>query len=247
MWFIQTSIDTLALSTDSEARPTLTGSASAWQHLVRDSAFPPEERALISDMRIYWTMRAWQQVGRRVQLHNTAAAHLELAEMVRTEPFRACVLVRFPQPGKRQADSVIDIIIVLPPEQFARCEALVKFTMTLPAGHVAITMPAPIALTEQSDRALSDPDSVHALHMIGAERTRNSVNTDDCRLVEPGTQALLEGLQMVVSRAAPTLMSRADLRGERRSVPQVRVAAKLLQDDGDDWLHFRAGAPSPRT
>lgn len=241
MWFIQTSVDTLALPTDSEGRPTLTGSASAWQHLVRDSAFPSDERARISEMPINWTMWAWQQVGRRVQLHNTVAVHLELAEMVRTEPFRACVLVRFPQPGKRQADNVINVIIVLPPEQFARYEALVKFAMTLPAGLVAITMPAPVALAEQSDSALSDPAYVHTLHMVGPERTRDSVNGEDCRLVVPGTQALLEGLEMVVARSAPTLMSKADLRGERRGEPQIHAAAKLLQDNGDDWLLFRAG------
>ena len=97
MWFNQTPVETLALPTDNVGRTTLTGSVPAWHHLVRDNTFAEAGRAAISDLPIKWSIWAWQQTGRRVQLHDTIAAHEPLAEMVRAEPYRCCVFTRFPR------------------------------------------------------------------------------------------------------------------------------------------------------
>lgn len=216
MWFIQTSVDALALPTDSVGRTTLTGSVGAWDHMVRDNSFDAEERSILSNTPLKWSIWAWQQFGRRVQLHDAIVMHEPLAEMVRTEPMRACVFARFPRPGKRQADNTLEVIVVVPPEQFARYESLVQFAMTLPSGHVSITVPAPIA-------------------MVGVDGNATSRS-----LITPGTIGLVEGLEMVVARGTTVKLSKTDLRSERRSTPTVHAPANLLHDDGDDWLLFAA-------
>lgn len=216
MWYIQTPVDALALPTDSVGRTTLTGSVGTWHHLVRDNSFDADERLAISNMPLKWSIWAWQQFGRRVQLHDTIAAHEPLADMVRTEPMRACVFARFPKPGKRQADNTLELIVVVPPEQFARYETLVQFAMTLPSGHVSITVPSPVAQRDAD----------------GSIATRS--------LITPGTAGLVEGLEMTVARGAATKLSKTDLRSERRSTPTVQAPANLLHDDGDDWLLFAA-------
>ncbi|MEO7997561.1 MAG: hypothetical protein ABI852_08955 [Gemmatimonadaceae bacterium] len=216
MWFIQTSVDALALPTDSVGRTTLTGSADAWNHLVRDNSFDGDERSAISNTPLKWSIWAWQQLGRRVQLHDAIAAHEPLAEMVRAEPMRACVFARFPKPGKRQADNTLELIVVVPPEQFARYETLVQFAMTLPSGHVSISVPSPLAI-------------------LNAD-----ANVTNRSLITPGTNGLVEGLEMVVARGQVKTLSKTDLRSERRSAPTVHAPANLLHDDGDDWLLFAA-------
>lgn len=216
MWFIQTPVDALALPTDNVGRTTLTGSVTPWHHLVRDNTFAEADRAAISEMPVNWSIWAWQQVGRRVQLHDTIAAHESLAEMVRAEPFRCCVFAKFPQPGKRQSDNTIELIMVVPPEQFNRYESLVQFAMTLPAGHVSMTLRSPVVPTQEI--------------AVGERHT----------LIMPGTHSLTEGLEMVIARGKVTKFSSADLRRERRSAPPARGPAHLLHDDGDDWLLFAA-------
>jgi len=216
MWFIQTPVDTLALPTDNVGRTTLTGSVIAWHHMVRDNTFAEGDRAAITGMPISWSIWAWQQVGRRVQLHDAITMHEPLADMVRAEPFRCCVFTRFPEPGKRQSDKTIELIMVVPPEQFTRYESLVQFAMTLPAGHVSMTLRSPVVPTVEFAVAESHT------------------------LITPGTHSLTEGLEMVVARGKTTEFSSADLRQERRSVPPARGPAHILHDDGDDWLLFAA-------
>lgn len=224
MWFIQTPVDTLALPTDNVGRTTLMGSVLPWYQLVRDNTFAESDRAAISEMPVKWSIWAWQQLGRRVQLHDTIAMHEPLAEMVRAEPYRACVFTRFPQPGKRQSDNTIELIMVVPPEQFSRYESLVQFAMTLPAGQVSLTLPSPVVPTLEM--------------AVGKSHT----------LVTPGTHSLTEGVEMVVARGVPAKLSSADLRQERRNSPAARAPAHILHDDGEDWLLFAAARPgSPET
>lgn len=222
MWFIQTPVDALAIPTDSVGHTALTGSVSVWHHLVRDNSFGTDERALISNTPLKWSIRAWQQMGRRVQLHDAIAAHEPLAEMVQAEPMRAYILALFPKTGKRQADNTIELIVVVPPEQFARYESLVQFAMTLPSGHLSITVPSPI-VARQTDATDTD-------------RT----------LIGPDSYALLEGMGMTVARGKAQTLSKTELRGERRTVPVVQPPANILHDDGDDWLLF-AAAPKEGT
>ena len=216
MWFIQTPVDTLALPTDNVGRTTLTGSVLPWYQLVRDNTFAEGDRAAISEMPVKWSIWAWQQMGRRVQLHDTIAMHEPLAEMVRAEPYRACVFTRFPKAGKRQSDNTIELIMVVPPEQFGRYETLVQFAMTLPAGHVSMTLPSPV---------------VPLLEMAVAKSHT---------LIRPGTHSLTEGVEIVVARGVVTKLGSADLRQERRNSPPTRGPAHILHDDGDDWLLFAA-------
>ena len=216
MWFIQTTVETLALPTDNVGRSRLTGSVTAWHHLVRDNTFAEPDRAAISQMPINWSIWGWQQLGRRVQLHDTIAMHEPLAEMVRAEPYRCCVFTRFPESGKRQSDRTIELIMVVPPEQFSRYEALVQFAMTLRAGHVSMTLRSPVLPTKEIALAKSQT------------------------LITPGTHSLTEGAEMVVARGKATKMSSADLRPERRSAPPEHGPAHILHDDGDDWLLFAA-------
>lgn len=216
MWFIQTPVDALALPTDSVGRTTLTGSVNAWHHLVRDNAFGEESRGVIAAMPVQWGIWTWQQLGRRVQLHDTIASNEPLAEMVRAEPHRACVLACYPKPGKRQSDKTIELIVVVPPEQFSRYEALVRFAMTLPAGHVSMTLPTPVV-------------PVHELAAI-----------EPPKLITPGTHSLMEGLDIVIARGKVTKFSKTDLRQERRRAPATEGPAHLLSDEGEDWLLFAA-------
>lgn len=218
MWFIQTPVDALALPTDHDGRTTLTGRASAWHHLVRDNTFAEADRGAISEMPLQWSLCAWQQVGRRVQLHESIAIHEHLAEMVRVEPYRACVLARYPQPGMRQSDNTLELIIVVSPEQFTRYEALLRFAMTLPAGHVSLTLPSPVVPSQE----------------IG--------DVSAPRLITPGTYSLVEGLKVVIARGAALKMSSDDLRQERRSAPVAQNPAHLLDEETDDWLLFAAQA-----
>lgn len=214
MWFIQTPVETLALPTDSVGRTTLTGTVGAWQHLVRDNTFGADERASISAMPMRWSIWAWQQTGRRVLVHDTIAMHEPLADMVRAEPFRVCLYARYPEPGKRQSDNTLELIVVVPPEQFERYEALVQFAMTLPAGHVSMTIPSP-AVPPVELGTIAEPV-----------------------IITPGTYSLMEGLEMVVARSNAEILSIADLRSERRRRAAARGPAHLLPDDGDDWLLF---------
>lgn len=216
MWFIQTPVETLALPTDSVGRTTLTGTVAAWHHLVRDNTFSVESRESISAMPVKWSIWAWQQLGRRVQLHDAIATHEALADMVRAEPMRASALARFPKAGKRQADNTIELIVVVPPEQFTRYEALVQFAMTLPSGFVSISVPSPVVSVGED--------------IDGQARA----------LIAPDSGALIEGLEMVIARGNVQTLSKTDLRNERRSSPTVHAPAVLLQDDGDDWLLFAA-------
>ena len=216
MWFIQTPVDALALPSDELGRTTLTGKCLAWYHLVNDHAFSEHERSAIAEMPVQWSMSAWQEVGRRVQLPDAIVAHEELGEMVRAEPYRACVLARYPQPGKRQSDKTLELIVVVPPEQFTRYEELVRFAMMLPAGHVSMTLASPVV-----------PPPVLA-------------TTDLPRLITPGTRSLMEGMEIVVARGEATKKSAADLRPERRRAPVSQDAAHLLEEAGDDWLLFAA-------
>jgi hypothetical protein len=216
MWSLHTAVETLALPTDSVGRTTLTGTAGAWHHLVRESSHDNDNRAAISAMPVRWSIWAWQQLGRRVQLHDTISSHELLADMVRAEPFRACILARFPEPGKRQADNTIELIVVVPPEQFDRYESLVQFAMTLPSGHISMTIPSPLVQA----------------HEIG--------EVAEPRLITPGTSSLMEGLEMVVARGKAEKLTRADLRRDRRARKERGGPAHLLQDDGDDWLLFAA-------
>ena len=216
MWFIQTPVNTLTLPTDNVGRTTLTGSVISWHHMVRDNTFGESDRAAISGMPVNWSIWSWQQAGRRVQLHDTIAAHEPLAGMVRAEPFRACVFTRFPSPGKRQSDNTIELIMVVPPEQFSRYESLVQFAMTLPQGHVSMTLQSPVVATQEM--------------AVAASRT----------IITPGSHSLTEGLEMVVARSKAAKLSSADLRQERRSAPPARGPAHILHDDGDDWLLFAA-------
>lgn len=216
MWFIQTPVDALALPTDSAGHATLTGNVIAWHHLVRDSSFGADERLLISNVPVKWSIWAWQQMGRRVQLPDAITVHEPLADMVRAEPMRACVFARFPKVGKRQADNTIELIVVVPPEQFARYESLVQFAMTLPSGHVSITVPSPVV--------------AH----------RSDATATDRALIAPDSYGLIEGLGMTVARGKAQLLSKTEIRGERRTVPAVEVPANLLHDDGEDWLLFAA-------
>ena len=216
MWYIQTAVDALALPTDGAGRTTLTGETTAWQHLVRDNAFGIDERAAISAVPITWSIWAWQQLGRRVQLHDVIAQHVALVEAVRAEPMRVSALARFPKAGKRLADNVIELIFVVPPDQFARYESLVHFAMTLPSGHISLTVPSPVLTPE-----FGADTNVHPL-----------MHADSC--------VLLHSLELVVARGAAQTVSTIDLRNERRSAPRVHTPATLIVDDGDDWLLFAA-------
>jgi hypothetical protein len=195
------------------------GSVLPWYHLVRTNTFAADERTDLAATPVQWSIWTWEQVGRRIQLHDTIVAHEPLAEMVRAEPLRPCVFSKFPLPGKRASDKTIELVVVVPPEQFARYESLVKLAMALPTGHLAITFPAP---------AVVNPDR------HGDSKPH---------LISPGLSCLTEGLEMVVSRAPAKEFSTADLRSERRSAPAVHAPAKILHDDGDDWLLFAAEQP----
>lgn len=216
MWFLQTSVDAIALPTDSVGQIALTGNVTPWHHLVREHTFGTDERAAISEMPLRWSIWSWQQAGRRVLLHDTVAMHEPLAEMVRAEPMRACIFTRYPLPGKRLGDKTLEMIVVVPPEHFARYESLIRFAMTLPTGHVSMSVRSPAAYH-------------------GEEETQGTR-----QLVVPGQVSVAEGLEMVVARSKPEKLAKTDLRNERRTSPMMHSPANLIYDDGDDWLLFAA-------
>jgi hypothetical protein len=216
MWYIQTPVDALLLPTDGAGRCTLTGNAPAWHHLVRDSAFDEELRADIATAPVRWSIWAWQQLGRRAQLPEQLAGNESLAFMVRAGPTRACVFAHYPMPGKRKSDGTIEVIVVVPPDHFARYEALMHFAMTLPSGYLGLTVPAPAVVRNQEDGT--------------------SVRT----LIEQGSSAIMDGMEMVVARAKPQKYSRSDIRTERRIVPEHATHARSAHDDDDEWLLFAA-------
>jgi hypothetical protein len=216
MWFIQTSVDALLLPTDGAGRCTLTGSATAWQHLVRGGGFTVDARADVAEMPVRWSIWPWEQAPRRVQLPDALAGYESLAFMVRAEPTKACVFVNFPKPGKRKNDGIIEVIVVVPPETFSRYETLVHFAMTLPAGYVALTLPAP-AVTREHEAADGAPV-----------------------LIEPGSNALMQGLEMVVARAKPQKFSKADIRPERRSTTVTKTNGLRTSEEDEEWLAFAA-------
>lgn len=216
MWFIQSPVDALLLPTDGVGRSTLTGNVAPWQHLVRDSTFSPDSRVEISSARLRWSIWPWQQTGRRVQLPEALAGHESLAFMVRAEPTRACVFAHFPKPGKRTSDDTIELIVVVPPEHFHRYELLVHFAMTLPSGHVGLTIPSPVLTRE-----LEDGSHVRAL-------------------IDPGSNAVMEGMEMVVARAKPQKFTRAEIRVERRANAPDPKRNHAVHDDDDEWRLFAA-------
>lgn len=223
MWFIQTPVDTLLLPTDGVGRSTLTGSVASWQHLVRDNTLSSGARAAIASAPLRWSIWPWQQTGRRVQLPEALAGHESLAFMVRAAPTRACIFVHFPKPGKRTSDGTMEVIIVVPPEHFNRYESLVHFAMTLPSGYVGLTVPSPLLTRE-----LEDGSHVRML-------------------IDPGSDAVMEGMEMLVARAKPQKFTRADIRVERRT--NVVDASRTLagHDDDEEWRLFAAAPVNEET
>ncbi|MBC8088582.1 MAG: hypothetical protein H7Z40_15055 [Phycisphaerae bacterium] len=216
MWFIQTSVDALLIPTDQTGRSTLTGTAASWHHLVRDSAYGVDARADIASAPVRWSIWPWQQSGRRVQLPEALVGNEPLAFMVRAEPTRACVFADFPKPGKRRSDSTIEVIVVVPPEHFSRYESLVHFAMTLPAGYVGLTVPAPALMRDREDGA-------HARSLI-----------------TPGTSAAMEGMEMVIARARAHKYNKSEIRPERRIMSVDAAPSSNRHDDDDEWLLFAA-------
>lgn len=216
MWFIQTSVDALLLPTDGAGRTTLTGTATAWYHLVRDAAYSVESRTEIVSAPVRWSIWPWQQLGRRVLLPEPLVGHEALSFMVRAEPTRACVFAHFPKPGKRKSDGTIEVIVVVPPEHFARYESLVHFAMTLPDGYLALTFPAPAVSRDHEDGAPARA------------------------LIQPGLSAVMEGMEMVVARAKPSKFTKADIRTERRVHQPHAANQSAVHDDDEEWLLFAA-------
>ena len=133
--------------------------------------------------------------------------------MVRDEPHRVCTQATLGAHGKRQSDSTIELHIVVPPDQFSRYEASVQFAMTLPSGMIALTLPDPLVASHYSDKPR--------------------------HLLSHGQSCLMEGLEIVVSRAKVTKFTRRDLQVERRAPRIVEAPAHVLNDHGDEWYLFR--------
>lgn len=216
MWFIQTSVDALALPTDKEGRTTLSGTVPAWNHIIRNSQHDAEKGGVeLASAALHWSIWPWQQNGSRIHVNDNAAIAPQLLQMVRDEPHRACVFANFRAQGKRQLDASIEIGIVVSPDHFDRYKSLVRFAMTMPCGMLTLTTHDPLVVDDTQN-------DVPAASLIGA-----------------GTNCLLEGLELVVSRAKPIKFSKRDLQIDRRAVPTSDVNSHLRSDFGDEWYLFR--------
>ena len=145
--------------------------------------------------------------------------------MVRSNAQNACTLASFPKPGKRSLDSTVLLTIVVPPDRFTQYELQVRFAMTLPSGSLNITLPTPYVF---------DPHG----------------SATSQRLLSPGQTALLDEIELAVSRAPLTVYTRRDLRTERRVPESVEEVQQPIVHDDSDWLTFRrdeslAGTASP--
>ena len=216
VWFIQTSVDALILPTDSVGRTTLSGNVAAWYHIIRNSAQCVEKNGnVLASARLRWSIWPWQQNGSRIHVNDNTAISPQLLQMVRDEPHRVCAFANFRPNGKRQLDATVELGIVVPPDRFTRYESLVQFAMTLPSGTITLTLPDPMVFDEMKD------------------------DTHSATLIEPGHSCLIEGIELVVSRAKPAKFSRRDLQVDRRAAPVAQVVANALNDPGDEWYLFR--------
>lgn len=222
MWYLQTPVESLLLPTDAEGHPTLAGNIAPWHHVVRSGSHSVDERISIASAPVRWTIWAWQQRARRVLLPDALAANQALARMMRVQPSRACAWTHFPKPGKRRSDQTIEVVVVVPPDHFSRYESLVRFAMTMASGYVALTLPVPAvpAVPRKEDDDLA-PDP----------------------LIGPASEAVMEGMEMVVSRAKVQKFGRGDLRAERRTLEGNALPHTLSPDEDDDWLLFAAAPP----
>lgn len=217
MWFIQTSVDALVLPTDNAGRTTLTGSVAAWNHIIRNSQHDAEKGGIeLASAALNWSICPWQQSGSRIHVNENPAIPPDLLQMIRDEPHRACVFANYHPQGKRQVDTTIELGIVVPPDHFNHYESLVRFAMTMPTGMLTLTTRDPLIVG----------DAQHDL--------------DNASLIGPGTNCLLEGLELVVSRAKPTTFTKDDLRMDRRAVPKSDANAQVVNDFADEWYLFRA-------
>lgn len=216
MWFLQTEVESLMLPADGSGRAMLVGTVSPWNHLVRDTVHSMESRQAIAAAPVRWSVWPWHNSGRKVQLPASLAHHEDLEFMVRTDPSRVCLLARYPKPGRRASDGTIELIAIVPPEHFNRYDQLVRFAMTMPSGYLGMTIKAPAIFREEAD---------------GIRHTA---------LIEPGTHALMEGIELVVARAKPHGFTRDDVRPERRvsAVDADQLADR--DEDDDEWMMFAA-------
>lgn len=216
MWSLQTEVESLMLPADGSGRAMLVGTVMPWDHLVRDTVHSMESREAIVAAPVRWSIWPWHNSGRKVQLPQSLAHHEDLEFMVRTDPSRACLLARYPKPGRRSADGTIELIVVVPPEQFNRYDQLVRFAMTMPSGYLGMTIKAPAIFREEADGIR------HAA------------------LIEPGTHALMEGIELVVARAKPQAFTKADIRPERRLSAVAAEQLEEREEDDDEWMMFAA-------
>lgn len=225
MWYLQTAVESLILPTDAEGHTTLAGNIAPWHHVVRSGSHSVEERIAIAAAPVRWTIWAWQQRARRVLLPDALAANQALARMMRAQPSRACAWAHFPKPGKRRSDQTIEVVVVVPPDHFSRYESLVRFAMTMASGSVALTLPVPAVPAVPGKEGHPTPDP----------------------LIGPASEAVMEGMEMVVSRAKGQKFGRGDLRAERRTPGEDTRSPTLSPDEDDDWLLFAAAPPVKAT
>lgn len=221
MWYLQTPVESLILPTDAVGHTTLAGNIAPWHHVVRSGSHAVEERIAIASAPVRWTIWAWQQRARRAVLPDALASNHALARLMRTQPAHACAWAHFPKPGKRRSDRTIEVVVVVPPDHFSRYASLVQFAMTMSSGYVALTLPVPVvpALPRQEDGPTLDS------------------------LIAPAREAVMEGMEMVVSRAKVQKFDRGDLRAERRTFGESVLSDDLSPDEDDDWLLFAAAPP----
>ena len=217
MWFIQTSVDALVLSTDNAGRTTLTGSVTAWNHIIRNSQHHADKDGIeLASAALHWSIWPWQQSGSRIHVNDNPAIAPILLQMIRDEPHRACVFANYRPQGKRQIDATIELVIVVPPDQFNQYESLVRFAMTMPTGMLTLTTRDPLVVGD-------------------AQHDMKSAS-----LIGPGKNCLLEGLELVVSRAKPTPFTGRDLQIDRRAVPTTDASSHPANDFADERYLFRA-------
>ena len=216
MWFLQTEVESLMLPADGAGRAMLVGTVTPWHHLVRDTVHSMQSRETIATAPVRWSIWPWQNSGRKVQLPQSLAHLEDLEFMVRTDPSRVCLLAKFPTPGRRTSDGTIELIAVVPPEQFNRYDQLVRFAMTMPSGFLGMTIKAPAIFREEADGIR------HAA------------------LIEPGTHALMEGIELVIARAKPQTFTKDDIRPERRLSAINADEIESREEDDDEWMMFAA-------
>lgn len=216
MWSLQTEVESLMLPADGAGRAMLVGTVAPWNHLVRDTNHSIESREAIAAAPVRWSIWPWHNSGRKVQLPASLAHHEDLEFMVRTDPSRVCLLARYPKPGRRVSDATIELVAIVPPEQFARYDQLVRFAMMMPSGYLGMTIKAPATFREEADGIR------HAA------------------LIEPGTHALMEGIELVVARTKPQGFTKADIRPERRSSGVAPEQLEEPDEYDDEWMMFAA-------